>query len=250
MDNESDRFGPSAKHAVVVEDLRKSYGPFEALKGISFVAHEGEVFGLIGPNGAGKTTTLRIIATLLQISSGKVSAFNIDLGKHPDQVRKVLSYLPEDAGAYKNLTGRAYLIFIANFFAEHHDVNEMVKRGIEIADLGARIDDKVETYSKGMTRRLLVARALMTQPRLAILDELTSGLDVINAQEIRRIVKQSASSGTTILLSSHNMLEVELMCDRIVLINDGLIVEQGTPAGLKQKYSASNIEDVFTKVVG
>ncbi len=249
-ESESGRFGPSAKHAIVVEDLHKSYGPFEALKGISFVAHEGEVFGMIGPNGAGKTTTLRIIATLLQITSGKVTAFDIDLGEHPEQVRRVLSYLPEDAGAYKNLTGRDYLWFIAKFFAEHQDANEMVKRGVEIADLGKRIDDKVETYSKGMTRRLLVARALMTGPRLAILDELTSGLDVINAQEIRRIVKQAAGSGTTILLSSHNMLEVELMCDRIVLINDGRIVEQGTPAALKEKYSASNIEDVFTKVVG
>ncbi len=248
-DAELSPFGPSVKHAVVVEDLRKSYGTFEALKGISFVAHEGEVFGLIGPNGAGKTTTLRIIATLLQITSGKVTTFNIDLGKHPEQVRKVLSYLPEDAGAYKNLTGREYLKFIANFFAEHKDLNAMVKSGIEIADLGERIDDKVETYSKGMARRLLVARALMTNPKLAILDELTSGLDVINAQEIRRIVKKAASSGTTILLSSHNMLEVELMCDRIVLINDGIIVEEGTPSTLKQKYSASNIEEVFTKVV-
>jgi ABC-2 type transport system ATP-binding protein len=101
-----------------------------------------------------------------------------------------------------------------------------------------------------MTRRLLVARALMTRPRLAILDELTSGLDVINAQEIRRIVKEAARAGTTVLLSSHNMLEVELMCDRIVLINDGLIVEEGTPAGLKQKHGTSNIEEVFTRVVG
>ncbi len=249
IDAQGSPFGPAVKHAVIVENLRKSYGNFAALKGISFTAHEGEVFGLIGPNGAGKTTTLRIIATLLQISSGKVTAFDIDLGKHPEQVRKILSYLPEDAGAYKNLTGRDYLKFIANFFVEHDDAAEMVKRGMEIADLGARIDDKVETYSKGMARRLLVARALMTRPRLAILDELTSGLDVINAQEIRKIVKEAASSGTTILLSSHNMLEVEFMCHRIVLINDGLIVEEGTPAELKQKDSASNIEEVFTKVV-
>jgi len=248
-DSEVEFSNPSTGHGVIVENLCKSYGDFQALRGISFVAHEGEVFGLIGPNGAGKTTTLRIIATLLQITSGRVTALGIDLGKHPDQVRRILSYLPEDAGAYKNLTGRNYLQFIANFFDENGRTDEMVKRGMEIADLGVRIDDKVETYSKGMTRRLLVGRALMTRPRLAILDELTSGLDVVNAQEIRRIVKQAAKNGTTVLLSSHNMLEVELMCDRIVLINDGLIVEQGTPAGLKQKYAATNIEDVFTKVV-
>jgi ABC-2 type transport system ATP-binding protein len=241
--------GFTGKHVVEVENLCKSYGDFKALKGISFVAHEGEVFGLIGPNGAGKTTALRILSTLLQITSGKVTAFGRDLGQHPEEIRKVLSYLPEDAGAYKNLTGRDYLEFIADFFTEKHNAKEMVERGIEIADLGDRIDTKVETYSKGMTRRLLVARALMTRPRLAILDELTSGLDVINAQEIRRIVKQAAKDGTTVLLSSHNMLEVEFMCDRIVLIDKGLIVERGTPSDLKKKYAASNIEEVFMKVV-
>jgi len=241
--------GFTGKHVIVVENLCKSYGDFQALKGISFVAHEGEVFGLIGPNGAGKTTALRILATLLQITSGKVTAFGKDLGQHPEEIRKVLSYLPEDAGAYKNLTGRDYLEFVADFFTKDHETKEMVQRGLEIADLGDRIDTKVETYSKGMTRRLLVARALMTRPRLAILDELTSGLDVVNAQEIRRIVKQATKDGTTVLLSSHNMLEVELMCDRIVLIDNGLIVERGTPADLKKKYAASNIEEVFMKVV-
>ncbi len=248
-DREPRASASGSKNAVVVKDLHKSYGNFPALNGISFTAYEGEVFGMIGPNGAGKTTTLRIIATLLQITSGSVSVWDIDLGSHPEQARKILSYLPEDAGAYKNLTGRDYLQFIANFFENDHNLKEVVQRGLQIADLGDRIDDKVDTYSKGMARRLLVARALMTNPRLAILDELTSGLDVINAQEIRRIVKDSAKTGTTILLSSHNMLEVELMCDRIALINDGRIVEMGTPSELKARHHASNIEEVFTKVV-
>ncbi len=237
------------EYSVVVEGLFKDFGTFRALKGVSFSVRTGEVFGLIGPNGAGKTTTLRVISTLLQITSGTVKVLGTDVSKDPQEVRKILSYLPEDAGAYKNLTGRAYLEFMANFFAGHHDADAIVKAGIEIADLGDRIDDKVQTYSKGMARRLLVGRALMTRPKLAILDELTSGLDVINAQEIRRIAKQSARSGTTILLSSHNMLEVELMCDRIALINDGRVVEMGTPADLKSKYDAPNIEEVFVKVV-
>jgi len=236
-------------NSVVVENLHKDFGTFKALKGVSFSVKTGEVFGLIGPNGAGKTTTLRVISTLLRITSGTVRVLGMDISKEPEEVRKILSYLPEDAGAYKNLTGREYLEFMANFFAGHHDVQAVVKTGIEIANLGNRIDDKVQTYSKGMARRLLVGRALMTRPKLAILDELTSGLDVINAQEIRKISKLSAASGTTILLSSHNMLEVELMCDRIALINDGRVVEMGTPAGLKSKYDAPNIEEVFVKVV-
>lgn len=236
-------------NSVVVEDLFKDFGTFKALKGVSFSVKTGEVFGLIGPNGAGKTTTLRVIATLLRITSGTVTVLGKDISKEPEEVRKILSYLPEDAGAYKNLTGREYLMFMANFFAEHHDADTILKTGMAIADLGDRIDDKVQTYSKGMARRLLVGRALMTRPKLAILDELTSGLDVINAQEIRKITKLSAKSGTTILLSSHNMLEVELMCDRIALINDGRVVEMGTPAELKSKYDAPNIEEVFVKVV-
>ena len=168
--------------------------------------------------------------------------------KEPAEVRKLISYLPEDAGAYKNLTGREYLTFIANFFDEK-DRESMIRKGIGIADLARRIDDKIDTYSKGMKRRLLVGRALMTDPKLAILDEPTSGLDVINAQEIRKIVKTTAKNGATVLLSSHNMLEVEYMCDRIALIAKGKIIEEGTPKDLMEKYKANNIEEVFTKVV-
>jgi len=234
--------------AVEVEKLIKKYGAFEAVKRISFKINEGEIFGLIGPNGAGKTTTLRVISTLLQINSGSIKILEYDLKAQPDEIRKIISYLPEDAGAYKTLTGRAYLKFIAKFFKEKN-TDEMVNKGIEIADLGSRIDDKVDTYSKGMKRRLLVGRALMTSPKLAILDEPTSGLDVINAQEIRNIIKKISRKGTTILLSSHNMLEVEYLCDRIALIDNGIIIERGKPKELMIKYKSNNIEEVFTKVV-
>jgi ABC-2 type transport system ATP-binding protein len=233
---------------IEVKDLRKNYGSIEAVKGISFSVNQGEIFGLIGPNGAGKTTTLRVLSTLLSITSGYVKIMDYDLQQQPNEVRKIISYLPEDAGAYKNLTGKRYLEFIANFF-EKNNLKEMIARGEEIADLGERINDKVDTYSKGMMRKLLVGRALMTFPKLAILDEPTSGLDVNNSQEIRKLVKSIARQGTTILLSSHNMLEVEFLCDRIALISKGIIVEFGTPLELMNKYNAKNIEEVFIKVV-
>ncbi|MBN2066605.1 MAG: ABC transporter ATP-binding protein [Candidatus Thermoplasmatota archaeon] len=233
---------------VEVKNLVKSYGSMEAVKGISFTIDKGEIFGLIGPNGAGKTTALRVISTLLQVTSGTVTIMGHDVQKQPGEVRRLISYLPEDAGAYKTLTGRAYLQFIANFFTTKN-VKDMVTRGIEIADLEDRIDDKVDTYSKGMKRRLLVGRALMTEPQVTILDEPTSGLDVVNAQEIRALIKKTAREGTTILLSSHNMLEVEYLCDRIALIDKGVIVEEGKPSVLMKKYDARNIEEVFTKVV-
>ena len=235
-------------HTVEVNNLVKNYGSIEAIKGISFNIDQGEIFGLIGPNGAGKTTALRVISTLLQITSGSVKVLEYDVKEEPEQVRKLISYLPEDAGAYKNLTGRAYLTFIANFFTDKNK-REMIEKGVTIADLENRIDDKVDTYSKGMKRRLLVGRALMTDPHLAILDEPTSGLDVLNAQEIRKIIKDTARAGRTVLLSSHNMLEVEYLCDRIALISEGIIVERGRPKQLMEKYNASNIEEVFTKVV-
>ncbi|MCJ7570965.1 MAG: ABC transporter ATP-binding protein, partial [Candidatus Thermoplasmatota archaeon] len=193
--------------AVEVKNLVKKYGSINALKGISFSINQSEIFGLIGPNGAGKTTALRVLSTLLSINGGSVTILGYDLSKHAAEIRRLISYLPEDAGAYKNMSGRAYLQFIANFF-DPKEVSAMMQKGIKITDLGTRIDDRVDTYSKGMMRRLLVGRALMTNPKLAILDEPTSGLDVINAQEIRKLIKSTAQSGTTFLISSHNMLEV------------------------------------------
>ncbi len=236
--------------ALEVENLIKDYGDLRVLKGISFKVNQGEIFGLIGPNAAGKTTALRVISTLLRITSGQVKIFGYDAVKQADKVRKTISYLPEEAGAYKNLSGKNYLEFIAGFYSEDENgKKELLNKGIELASLGESIKNKVSTYSKGMTRRLLVARALMINPQLVILDEPTSGLDVIISQEVRGIIKDFAKQGTTILLSSHNMLEVDFLCDRIALINKGEIVETGLPQELKEKYKAKNIEEVFINAI-
>jgi ABC-2 type transport system ATP-binding protein len=229
-----------------VEGLKKSYGSKEALKGVDFEVEEGEIFALIGPNGAGKTTTLRIVSTLLSISGGKVTFLGHDVKKEPEKVREKISYLPEEAGAYRNLKGIDYLRFMANFYAETSgQADDMVKRASRIADLGLALNDKVGTYSKGMTRKLLLGRALMTRPTLAILDEPTSGLDVINSLEVREIIKTYAKEGISVLLSSHNMLEIEFLSDRVALIDKGKILDSGTSQGLKDKYQAANLEVVF-----
>lgn len=236
--------------ALEIENLIKDYGDLRVLKGISFEVNQGEIFGLIGPNAAGKTTALRVISTLLRITSGQVKVFGYDVVKQADKVRKTISYLPEEAGAYKNLSGKNYLEFIAEFYSENKQEKiELLNKGIELASLGESIKNKVSTYSKGMTRRLLVARALMINPQLVILDEPTSGLDVIISQEVRGIIKDFAKQGTTVLLSSHNMLEVDFLCDRIALINKGEIVETGLPQELKEKYKAKNIEEVFINAI-
>jgi len=235
--------------ALVLKDVRKSYGQREAVHGVSFSVNEGEVFGLIGHNGAGKTTMLRMISTILKVTSGTITVYGYDVMKEADAVRGIISYLPEDAGAYKDLTGRGYLEFIAEFFSSGEKKNAIVQKGVEIADLGDRIDSRIDTYSKGMMRRLLIARAIMSSPRLAILDEVTSGLDVINAFEIREIIRDIAKQGVTVVMSSHNMFEVDMICDRVAMVDQGNVVEIGTPAELKEKYGKKTLEEVFVTVV-
>jgi len=238
--------------AVEVEGVVKDFGEIKALDGLDFNVRRGEIYGLIGPNGAGKTTMLRIASTLLLPTSGSVKVFGHDVVGEALEVRRLISYLPEEAGAYKNLSGYEYLEFMARFTTGNRGtLKETVEVAAKISGLGERLKDKVKTYSKGMKRRLLVARALMTKPRLAVLDEPTSGLDVLHSVHVRGIIKEYVEKqGVTVLLSSHNMLEVEHLCDRVALINKGRIVAEGSPAELKKKARVSNLEEVFAKVVG
>lgn len=234
---------------LTVSDLVKRYGALEAIKGISFAVRPGEIFALIGPNGAGKTTTLRCVATLLKPSEGTVTVAGIDVASSPDKVRELIAYLPEEAGAHKNMRGDSYLRFFAElFFARREDQDRAIGTARDISGLGDRLGDKLGSYSKGMTRKLLLARALMTRPRLAILDEPTSGLDVLNALEVRNLIRSFAESGMAVLLSSHNMLEIEYLSDRVGLIYRGLLHDVGTPAELKERYNAQNLEEVFAEV--
>ncbi len=239
-------------YAVLVKDLVKYYGRFKALKGISFYVFEGEVFGLIGPNGAGKTTTLRILATLLKPDSGKAQIYGYDVVKEATKVKSLIGYLPEEAGLYERLTGYENLLFFAKLYAkDKKELEEMLEYGIKIANLGDRIHDKVKNYSKGMKRRLTLARALMVKPKLAILDEPTVGLDVYAAVTLRNTIKRYVKeTGNTVLFSSHNMLEVEYLCDRIAFINKGVIVAEGSPRELKDKFGVSNLEEAFVKAMG
>jgi ABC-2 type transport system ATP-binding protein len=235
--------------AVAINELVKAYSTgLKAIDGVTLTVDEGEIFGLIGPNGAGKTTTLRILGTLLKPTSGTVTVLGHDVVQEQMTVRGLISYLPEDAGAYENLSGREYLAFMAGFY--EGDAKKTVDIGVRIADLKERIDSRIKEYSKGMKRRLLIARALMTAPKLAILDEPTAGLDVMHALYVRERVKGLIKErGTTAVLSSHNLLEVEFMCDRVALIDHGRIHETGTPSELKGKYGAQNLEEVFMEVV-
>jgi ABC-2 type transport system ATP-binding protein len=235
---------------LVVEQLWKRYGSFEAVRGVDFTVGENEIFALIGPNGAGKSSTLKVVATILSPTEGRVMVGGLNVVSDADQVRRIISYLPEEAGAYKNLTGYGYLRFMAGLYADSRKQEDaFVDLAAEITGLEGRLKDKVKSYSKGMTRKLLLARTMMTKPRLAILDEPTSGLDVVNALDIRRTIKRMAAEGMSVLLSGHNMLEIEYLSDKVAIVNQGRIYAVGTAQELKQRYEADNLEEAFVKVV-
>ena len=234
------------------EGLSKSYKKgVMAVKDVSFTVGEGEIFALIGPNGAGKTSTIRMISTLIKPTCGDAFVDGHSIITEPDKVRQAITYLPDEAGAYKTMTGMDYLYFMAGLFsADKDEIDKYVNRAVNMCGLGDRLEEKIGGYSRGMIRKLLLSRAVMTRPKLAILDEATSGLDVINALDIRKTIKKlSAEEGMSFLLSSHNMLEIEYVSDRVGIMAHGELMVTGTIDELKTRYNAANLEEVFERVV-
>ena len=243
---------------LVVENLRKVYpGGVEALRGVSFQVEKGEVVALVGPNGAGKTTTFRILATILRPTSGRVFVDGVDAVEEPGEARKRLVYVPEEVGGYKQLTGREMIellvrLHLAARGASRREVEEAIEEAIRLTGLDERtLSKKLRGYSKGMKRRVQVAAALAVAPRLAILDEPTAGLDVIAANHLRRIIRRVAEEkGTAVLFSSHNMLEVEYLADRIYLMHRGEIIASGRPREIVERLGVRNLEEAFLKLIG
>ncbi|ADV65057.1 ABC transporter ATP-binding protein [Desulfurococcus mucosus] len=235
--------------AVEVVDVHKVYDDETyAVRGVSFTVRPGEIYGLIGPNGAGKTTLLRIIAGIVKPTRGTVKVYGRDPYREFEETRRLIGYLPEEANTYQRLTGLEHLLFYARLYGG--DVESMVEYGARITGLGDRLHDEAGTYSHGMKRRLLLGAVLMRKPMLAILDEPTSGLDVHASVSVRRTIRQYvAETGSTVILSSHNMLEIEYLCDRVGLISKGRIVAEGEPRRLVEEFNASNLEEVFTMLV-
>lgn len=232
-------------HAVETKGLWRFFGKKPALQDVNLAVQEGKVFGLIGPNGAGKTTLFRTLATVLKPSKGEAKVFGKDVVSESAEVRRVISYLPEDAGVYKHLTGLAFLKMMARLYSVGS-----VDEGVKVAGLGEALYEKMGGYSKGMRRRILLASCLMVKPRLAIFDEPTAGLDVEHAVYVRRIIKQYAAEGITFLVSSHNMLEVSYLCDTVALIHNGRILLEGNPSQLTASHGVENLEELFVKKIG
>ena len=237
--------------ALDVQKISKSYGKKQAVREVSFQIQEGEIYSLMGMNGAGKTTILRMLATLLRPDGGDAIISGNSIVQNPEKVRACISYLPDEAGAYRSMTGENYLKFIAGlYFKEEATQKECVQLGKEICGLGEALSQKINTYSRGMTRKLVLARTVMIKPKLAILDEPTSGLDVLNSLDIRKTIKKCAKEyGTAFLLSSHHMQEIATTADKGAIMKDGIILAEGTPQGLLEQYQAETLEEAFEKAV-
>ncbi len=231
---------------IKTSDLRKIFKKVEALRGVSIEVYSGEIVGLIGPNGAGKTTTLRIIAGLLKADGGRAEVLGVSVESRDfARVKKRVAYLPEEVLPYDNLSGREFIEFIHGLYGVDN-----VKEAVEISNLGARVNDKIKTYSRGMKRRLIFASLLTVGAIVLLLDEPTAGIDVIHAVEIRKVIKMyTKEKKAAVLYSSHNMLEVESVCNRVYFINNGQIVGSGEPEELKRVYKAPTLEEVFVEII-
>jgi ABC-2 type transport system ATP-binding protein len=212
-----------------IDKLSKRYGKMEALKELTLEIKKGTVFGFVGPNGAGKSTTMSILATLLAPTSGKAYVGGYDVTKHPKQVRKLIGYMPDFFGVYDNLTAHEYLDFYgANYDIPAHERKDVIPKLLELVNLSQKKDAYVDSLSRGMKQRLGLARCLVHNPEVLILDEPASGLDPRARIELRDILKELRSMGKTIIISSHILPELAEMCNVIGIIEGGDLITCGS----------------------
>ena len=220
---------------IELQQLTKAYGSVNALQGLSLSVPEGCLYGLLGPNGAGKTTCLRTLATLLAPDSGSVHVAGIDALGDPRAVRRVLGYVAQEVAIDKILTGRELMQLQGDLYHLPRDIRD--QRMVELIDqlgMGDWIDRRCGTYSGGMRRRLDLATGLLHRPQLLVLDEPTVGLDIESRSAIWTLLRDLVQSGTSVLLSSHYLEEVEALADRMAIIDAGRVIAEGTPESLKQ----------------
>jgi len=231
--------GNEAETVISTTELRKSFrskrGPIEAVRGVSIEVRRGEIFGFLGPNGAGKTTTLRMLTTLLPIDGGKATVAGIDVARHPKQVRSRIGYVSQLGGADDLATGRENLILQGRLYGG--DLSSVTTRAqalMEILDIAEFADRRVKTYSGGQRRRLDVALGIVHEPEVLFLDEPSTGLDPQNRANLWDHVRMLRERGTTIFLTTHYLEEADALCDRLMIIDHGEIVIEGTPHDLKR----------------
>lgn len=235
------------KKLLECQNLYKSFGKKQILKDVSFEIDEGDILAFIGPNGSGKTTTIKLILGLQSIDKGKVTINGFDVKKNFVKSIEKVGAIVESPDTYMYLTGWQNLKLTANLYKDVSD--EKIKEIVKLVELEGRINDKVSKYSLGMRQRLGIARALINEPNVLILDEPTNGLDPEGIKDLRNLLKKLAKEGLGILISSHNLAELESFCNKVLIIDNGTIIETSEVKefknnGNKYTFNVSNTKDL------
>lgn len=231
-----------------VRDLYKNFGHIRAVQGVSFSVKKGEVLGFLGPNGAGKTTTMRMVTGFIPPSSGTALICGHDITENPVEAKTQIGYLPENAPAYDSMTVEHFLRFVAKIRGfTGSELQERIMSAIEKCHLEKVVNQSINTLSKGYRQRTCFAQAILHDPPVLIMDEPTDGLDPNQKHTVRDMIKKM-SSEKSIIISTHILEEVDAVCTRAIIINNGQIVANGTPDELKAQSKTGRLDDVFRKL--
>ena len=234
-----------------VQGLSKSFGKVNAVQDVSFSASDGQITGLLGPNGAGKSTTLRMLYTLLKPDRGTARVDGYDVTESPLEVQSRIGVLSDAQGLYPRLTTRENIRYFGHLHGLHgEELENQIAQLLKILEMQPIADRKTEGFSTGERLKVAIGRALVHDPRNVLLDEPTNGLDVKSTRSMRQFIRRLREQGKCILLTSHIMQEVAALCDHIVIISDGIVSAQGSPAELLLKTGKDNLEDAFIEVIG
>jgi lipooligosaccharide transport system ATP-binding protein len=237
--------------AVLARDLRKSYDGRVAVDGIDFAVDPGTCFGFLGPNGAGKTTTMKMVYGLAEVGDGKLHVLGMDVVSEPRRVKAHLGVVPQETNLDGEFTVLENLLVQASYFGiPRSDATPRAEQLLEFTQLSERAGDRIDTLSGGMKRRLLVARALINEPDIVVLDEPTTGLDPQARLAVWRAMEELKDRGVSLLLTTHYMEEAARLCDRLVIMDLGRIVAEGEPVELIREHQAENLEEVFLDLTG
>jgi len=237
-------------HIVTAKDLTKNYGDLRAVDHIDFEIEKGECFGFLGPNGAGKTTVMGVIYCFMPPTSGEVKVFGIDVNKDPSRIKSRIGVMPQDDSLDPDLSVFENLIVYARYFDIPKKVSmPLAGELLRFVDMQDKAGVNIKSLSGGMKRRLLLARALINDPELLILDEPTVGLDPYSRHSVWEKLEALKSKGVTLILTTHYMEEAERICDRVAIMNSGRIVTVDTPSQLMNTYEGT-LEDVYLKLTG
>jgi len=236
-----------SQDAIVADNLTYWYGDLVAVDHISFIVAKGEILGFLGPNGAGKTTTVKMLTGQLKPKEGKATLLGMDVARNIESVQAEIGVCFEDTNLYQRMSALENLNLFARLFGvKSFDGYALLKR----VGLAGREKDRVENYSKGMKKRLMVARSLVSQPQILFLDEPTAGLDPTSSEAIRNIILEERERGATIFLTTHDMMEADKLSDRVAFMNQGKIVALDTPDNLKQQYGKRALKARVSKKDG